>query len=247
MGVLTFDWSQITYFGSPLTTPWWAAVNVGVGFVLFYWILVPILYYTNVSLRTDAIQKLIFQVWNFAYQPISTSQVGDRFGSPYDIFNVITPDITLNETAYAEYSPVYLSASFAMTFMLAFALSTGLLVHTALHHGPRIYRAIINVKSETDDIHMKLMRQYPEVPNWWYYCLGTMCFVMAVVAIEVFHTGLPVWGYLLCVLIPFIYVLPAAFIYAMTNQLVAINLLAELIPGYLFSGKPIPGMVRVRW
>ncbi len=49
MGILTFDWTQISWIGSPLFTPWWAQVNIGVGFVLFYWIVVPILYYTNVS------------------------------------------------------------------------------------------------------------------------------------------------------------------------------------------------------
>lgn len=49
MGLLTFDWSQISYIGSPLMVPWWAEVHVMIGFVLFYWILVPILYYANVS------------------------------------------------------------------------------------------------------------------------------------------------------------------------------------------------------
>jgi len=49
MGILTLDWTQITWFGSPLVTPWWAAVNIGGGFVFFYWILVPIFYYTNVG------------------------------------------------------------------------------------------------------------------------------------------------------------------------------------------------------
>lgn len=146
-------------------------------------------------------------------------------------------------TAYEAYSPVYLSASFNMTFMLAFALSTGILVHTALYHGPRIYRAIINVKTEADDIHMKLMRQYPEVPDWWFAVLFVVCFALAVIAMEVWHTGLPVWGYLIAIILPFIYTIPAAFIYAMTAQAIAINLLAELIPGYIFAGQPIPGMV----
>lgn len=48
MGILTFDWSQINYIGSPLITPWWAAANIGVAFVLGYWVLVPALYYSNV-------------------------------------------------------------------------------------------------------------------------------------------------------------------------------------------------------
>jgi len=30
------------------SVPWWAEVHIFVGFVLFYWILTPILYYTNV-------------------------------------------------------------------------------------------------------------------------------------------------------------------------------------------------------
>ena len=50
MSVVTFDWSQITWIGSPLMIPWWAEVHVFAGFVIFYWIVVPILYYTNVSL-----------------------------------------------------------------------------------------------------------------------------------------------------------------------------------------------------
>lgn len=182
-------------------------------------------------------------MWYTAFLPVNVIQAADRFGTSYDIFNILTPDIQLNITAYEAYSPIYLSASFNMTFMLAFALSTGLLVHTALHHGPRIYRAIINVKSEADDIHMKLMRQYPEAPDWWYIALFAVCFLFAVLAIEIFHTGLPVWGYVISIVLPFIYVLPAAFMFALTAQTVAINLLAELIPGYIFIGKPIPGMV----
>jgi OPT family oligopeptide transporter len=44
MGVVTFDWGQIAYFGSPLVQPWWAAANTFVAFVLMYWILTPIFY-----------------------------------------------------------------------------------------------------------------------------------------------------------------------------------------------------------
>ncbi|EIW86062.1 oligopeptide transporter [Coniophora puteana RWD-64-598 SS2] len=36
MSVITFDWSQVSYIGSPLATPWWASANVFAGFVFFY-------------------------------------------------------------------------------------------------------------------------------------------------------------------------------------------------------------------
>ena len=49
LSILTFDWTRISWIGSPLMIPWWAEVHIFVGFVLFYWILTPALYYTNVS------------------------------------------------------------------------------------------------------------------------------------------------------------------------------------------------------
>lgn len=34
--LLTFDWNQIAYNGSPLATPWWAEANVAAGFFVFF-------------------------------------------------------------------------------------------------------------------------------------------------------------------------------------------------------------------
>lgn len=51
MGILTFDWAQITYVLSPLVMPWWAQANVFAGFVLAFWIATPALYYSNVRTR----------------------------------------------------------------------------------------------------------------------------------------------------------------------------------------------------
>ena len=51
MGFITFDWSQIAWTGSPLMVPWWAQVHTFVGFVVLYWIMLPIFYYTNVNFR----------------------------------------------------------------------------------------------------------------------------------------------------------------------------------------------------
>jgi OPT oligopeptide transporter protein len=45
MGLITFDWGQITtFYSSPLLYPWWTAGNIGFAFVFFYWFLIPILY-----------------------------------------------------------------------------------------------------------------------------------------------------------------------------------------------------------
>lgn len=36
MSILTFDWAQITFIGSPLATPWWAEANVAAAVVFFF-------------------------------------------------------------------------------------------------------------------------------------------------------------------------------------------------------------------
>jgi hypothetical protein len=175
MGLLTFDWSQIIYIGSPLMVPWWAQVNALFGFVVFYWILAPILYYTNVRLSVywnlleNLNQVLTFlQTFYTAYMPISTGTPIDRFGSPYNLSAVLVPNSPgqLDEAAYHAYSPVFLAVTFLMTFTLAFALTTAAVVHTALHHGHHLWRAIRRREVEAPDIHEKLMRSYTPVPFW---------------------------------------------------------------------------------
>ena len=49
MSWITFDWTQITWAGNPLMIPWWAAIQSFGGFVFWYWIILPALYYTDVS------------------------------------------------------------------------------------------------------------------------------------------------------------------------------------------------------
>ncbi|KAG5636574.1 hypothetical protein H0H81_007582 [Sphagnurus paluster] len=169
--VLTFDWTQISWIGSPLMVPWWAEVHIFLGFVMFYWILTPALYYSN--------------AWSLAYFPISANEPYDRYGNVYDITRVLTKDDRFDLGAYNDYSPLYLPATYAMTYLLAFALSTCVIIHTLLYHGRSLLNGIRKMKVESDDIHAKLMRNYPEVPDWWYLSAFCVFFGLAVVAVEI--------------------------------------------------------------
>lgn len=150
----------------------------------------------------------------------------------------------LNTTAYAEYSPIYLSASLNITYTIAYALTTAVVVHAALWHGPRIWNGIRNVKTEAPDIHLKLIKVYPEVPDWWYGVVFVALFALGIVCIEAFETNLPVWAFIVALTLALVYYLPTAILYASTVQLMSVNLIAELIPGYMLPGKPIAVMVR---
>ena len=48
VGAIGLDWSSISsYLGSPLASPWFATVNVGVGFFIVMYIITPIAYWFN--------------------------------------------------------------------------------------------------------------------------------------------------------------------------------------------------------
>ncbi|KAF8258943.1 OPT oligopeptide transporter protein-domain-containing protein [Lactarius quietus] len=226
MGVLTFDWGQITAFtGSPLPTPWWSAANNGIGVVFFSWFLVPILYYTN--------------TWYSAFLPVVSSQSFDNTGSPYNVSRIINDDATFNIEAYKAYSPVFISVTFAISYGLSFASVTSTLTHTLIY-----YR---KVWKRQPDIHARLMSVYKDVPNWWYLAIFFTMLGFGVAAMEIWHTQFPVWAFIIALIIAFAYTIPIGIITAITNQQVNLNVIAELIVGYLLPGRPIAVMMFKSW
>ncbi|KAI9432319.1 OPT oligopeptide transporter [Lactarius indigo] len=234
MGVLTFDWGQITAFtNSPLPAPWWAAAHTGIAVVFFAWILVPILYYTN--------------TWYTGFLPLVSSRSFDNTGASYNVSRIINDDLTFNHEAYKAYSPIFLSVTFAISYGLSFASITSTLSHTLIYYRKQIWNQARRSLSEQPDIHARLMSVYKGVPDWWYLVIFLSMFVSGVVAIEVWDTNFPVWAFVLALAIAFLYVIPIGVIMAVANQTVGLNVITELIIGYLLPGKPIAMMMFKTW
>ncbi|KZT36342.1 small oligopeptide transporter [Sistotremastrum suecicum HHB10207 ss-3] len=233
MSLITFDWSQITYIGSPLATPWWAEANIMGGFVFFFWFLTPILYYTN--------------AWFSKYMPISSRTSFDNTGAPYNVSAILTPEGTLDAEAYHNYSPLFLSTTFALSYGLSFAGITSTLVHSFLYFRKQIWVQSRRSLSEQPDIHARLMSVYKQVPEWWYAIIFVAMFVFGVISIEVWPTQMPVWAFVLALIIAFVYMIPVGMIQAITNQQIGLNVITELIIGYALPGRPIAMMMFKTW
>ncbi|KAI7358979.1 small oligopeptide transporter, OPT family [Hortaea werneckii] len=225
---ITFDWSQIAYNTNPLLSPSWAALNVFAGFAFFFWIVVPGLYYTN--------------TWFTAYLPMMTADVYDRTGAAYDVSKVLSDTRTIDATKYADYSPPYLSATFAFVYGLSFAAITSVITHVYLWHGKDIWDAVRG--RQPLDIHGRLMRGYKKVPWWWYVTILVIFTALSIVLAEIYHTQLPVYGVFLALVIPAVYMVPCGIIQGITNvDANQLNVLSEFIGGYLFAGKPLANMI----
>ncbi|CAG8816053.1 7301_t:CDS:2, partial [Gigaspora rosea] len=114
-GILTFsfDWNAIGSI-NPLYTPWWSQVNNFFGIILSVWVIGPLLYYNNV-----------FDALKF---PFMSTHSFDKDG------NTVIKSGELDITAYENYSPVFMSAMFAMCYGYYFAQVPATIVHVALFH-----------------------------------------------------------------------------------------------------------------
>ncbi|KAI9322283.1 OPT family small oligopeptide transporter [Dichotomocladium elegans] len=226
MLALTFDWqTMVSYLLTPLVVPWWAIANIAVGFIIVAWVLSPILYYTN--------------VWESKKFPIITSELFDKDGNYWDNSRVLNPDNTINDTAYEEYGPMYMTSFFAFTYGIMFAGLTSVITHTVLYHGKDIIQQYKRSRTEDMDIHGKLMRAYPEVPQLWYMAIFFISFGVSFAVLYCWPMQLPWWGMFLAVAIAGFFVLPIGIVCALTNQLPGLNIITEFIIGFALPGKPI--------
>ncbi|GLB42837.1 putative OPT oligopeptide transporter protein [Lyophyllum shimeji] len=233
MSLITFDWAQIAYVVSPLATPWWAEANVTAGFVIFFWILTPILYYTN--------------AWDSKFMPISSRGSFDNTGHAYNVTRILNPDATFNQEEYSAYSPLFLSTTFAVSYGLSFASITATLTHAFLYFRKQIWTQARRAMHEQPDIHARLMARYRQVPEWWYMIIFLSMFAFGVISIEVWETKFPVQWFILALVIAFVYVIPIGMIQAITNQQVGLNVITELIIGYALPGRPVAMMMFKTW
>ncbi|KAL5114417.1 hypothetical protein ACEQ8H_007672 [Pleosporales sp. CAS-2024a] len=268
---VTFDWAQIAYIGSPLVTPFWAAMNIVGGLVLVMWLAAPIMYYTNVMYS--------------AYMPILSAAVWDNRGKPYDVSKILTADFMFDETAYNDYSRVYLPITYVLSYALQFAALTALLSHTALWHGkdiwrqwrhswaeirkeaaaeyqpvrsvespassPTLHRVRSTATSEPEmenlltaqDVHNRLMQKYDDVPISWYILTGVLMAAVGMFVVEYYPVHLPWYGLLLALGIGAFLFIPIGIVMAITNQQSSIYLICQLICGTMFPGRPVANMV----
>ncbi|KAJ2906185.1 hypothetical protein MKZ38_002610 [Zalerion maritima] len=227
---ITFDWTQIAgYIGSPLIPPWHAIANTLIGVVFFFIFLASIFHYTG--------------VWYASYVPMSDSSTYDNMGASYNTTRILTEKFTLNEEAYKNYSPLFLSTTFAMSYGLSFAAISSLIVYTYLHYRKQIWRQYKNSTNEAPDIHMKMMMNYKEAPSWWYFSLFGIMLGLGFITTLAFPTNLAWWSFLLAVGISFGFSLPIGIIQAITNNQIGLNVLTEFIYGYIQPGRPLALML----
>ncbi|KAI5422621.1 Oligopeptide transporter 3 [Lathyrus oleraceus] len=240
VGAFTFDWAGISaYRGSPLVAPWTSIVNMGVGFIMFVYIILPICYWK-------------FNTFDARKFPIFSNQLFTHDGQKYDTTKILNEEYDLNIDAYNKYSKLYLSPLYALSIGAGFARFTSTLTHVALFKGRKILRqsrtAMSNVKL---DVHGRLMKAYNTVPEWWFLIVlfGSMALSIIMSLVWKVDVQLPWWGMLLAFALASVVTLPIGVIQATTNQAflpslqLGYDIIAQFMIGYVLPGTPIANLL----
>ncbi|KAF2141064.1 uncharacterized protein K452DRAFT_327313 [Aplosporella prunicola CBS 121167] len=211
---ITFDWTYIT---SPLIPPWHAIANAMIGLVVFM-IITPLgIHYTK--------------SWYSEYLPMSDSDSYDNTASPYNVTRILDENYNFSLAKYKEYSPIFLSTTFAMCYGLSFASIIATMVHTFLYHRREIWYRFKASRDQEDDIHMKLMKRYKEAPDWWFWALFIVIFAMGLGTVLGYPTHLTWWAFFIAIIIAAVWYIQ-----------IGLNVFTEFIIGYMLPGRPLAMM-----
>ncbi|KAJ5157886.1 Sexual differentiation process protein isp4 [Penicillium canariense] len=228
---MTFDWTQISGFNfSPLIAPWYAMANTLIGMVVWFWIVTPAIHYSG--------------QFYFKYLPISDSGSYDNTANAYNVSKILTPDFTFDAEKYKNYSPLFLSTTFSLSYGLSFAGIIAVILHTALFHGPDLWARFRSVSGkEEEDVHSRLMSRFKPVPLWWYGVVTLIMIAMALGVVLGYPTHLTWWAFFISLLIAIVWFVPLGIVHASTNIDIGLNVLTEFIVGYMLPGRPMAMML----
>ncbi|KAL7116817.1 hypothetical protein ACP275_03G029400 [Erythranthe tilingii] len=225
----TFDWSVVASFlGSPLVTPFFAILNVFLGYFVTLYIMIPICYW---GLNLYAAKTF----------PIFSSHMFDHKGQVYNVSAIVNDKFEIDLPTYDKLGRINLSMFFAVTYGLNFAAIVATLTHVAFFNGNEIYERFKDSHKGKQDIHTRLMRKYEDIPNWWFYGILVITFGVSLLLCTVMidQVQLPWWGLILSAALALMFTLPISIITATTNQTPGLNIITEYIIGYIYPGRPI--------
>ena len=228
----TFDWN-VSGSGF-LTTPFWSAMQTASGQVIAGLIMIG-LYFSNTY-------------W-VGYMPINSNGAFDNTGVKY-VANKIISNGQFDVAKYEKYSPPFYSASGVFTQGSWFAWVTLVVTYVTIRFWPGLKRAYKgmwrslrhteSVYKGHNDAHTRMMRAYPEVPEWWFMVMLLIAFGFGVAAMEAWPTECPWWSILIVIAISSVILVPFTFILAQANVAVQSTGFYHILCGLIWKGQPQP-------
>ena len=232
----TFDWN-VSGSGH-LVTPFFSSLQQYIARVLSGIIIIG-MYYGN-------------YVWA-AYTPINSNESFDNTGGIYNVTKILGDDGYVNIEAYKQYGPPYFSGANVFGQGAWFAWYPLTLFYVSIRNwtamsraGKSMWKTIRyrqSLYADHDDAHTRMIRQYKEAPEWWFFAVLLSAFAIGVAALTAFPTHTPWWALLAAMAINFIFLIPSALLVAGANVTMSVGLFFQMLSGVVFAGNPEANMI----
>lgn len=230
--ISSFDWNVAVSRSQPIFLPLFSNLNTYIAGLISGLVILAV-YYTNNN-------------WT-GYIPINSNRLFDNKGKAYDVKKILT-DYKFDDKKYREYSPPYYSAGNLVSYGSSFAVYPLMFVYTILMEWRIMKEALVEMAMSLrhfnrstylgrDDPFSRRMRQYKEVPDWWFYLILLIMFGLSIALLEHWPMATPVWTLVFIIGLVGIFLVPLTIIQSYSGVQLSLNYLSELIIGYALPGQ----------
>ncbi|PIG86197.1 OPT peptide transporter Mtd1 [Aspergillus arachidicola] len=215
MGLLNFslDWQYIqsTYLSLPIKQQ----LNTWIGYVILYAAILG-LYYGN--------------AWDAKTFPFMSTSLFQSNGTQFSTSAVINSQGTIDFTKLKETGLPSLTSATVWGYLTQNLAIGALITHVFIFYGKDMVLAWKQSRSKTQpDPHYQAMLKYKEVPMWWYLVLFVLAFVAGLIVNIKGETTLPVWGYIVSLLLGAFIAPFSCVLYGLYGTGVSTNQLSKML------------------
>lgn len=232
--ITTFDWNIIDS-NSPLVLPFYNQVNNYAGIVLAFFCIVG-LYYSNYK-------------WT-KFLPINSQALYNNLGEPYSVRSILNEKSLFDNDKYQVVGPPFYTAANLVSYGAFFAVYPFVICYQGATDYKFVWSSIrkmvtgiINIHKSTydefDDPHSRMMAKYKEVPEWCFCVILVMSIVFSILCVKLYPMLTAVWTIFFAIGISFIFYIPFTIIMSVTGFLLEVNVLVEIMFGYMVPGNPM--------
>ncbi|KAF7588561.1 hypothetical protein BBP40_005516 [Aspergillus hancockii] len=233
MGLLNFslDWQYIqsTY----LSLPFKQQLNSWIGYLIWYAGMLG-LYYSN--------------AWDAKTFPFMSSSLFQSNGTRFSTSSVMNSHGTIDFEKLEKIGVPSLTSSSAWGYLTANLAIGALITHVLIFFGKDMVLAWKQARSRSQpDPHYQAMLKYKEVPMWWYLVLFVLAFVAGLIVNIKGDTTLPVWGYVVSLILGAFIAPFSCVLYGLYGTGVGTNQLSKMVAGALHPGRPLANLYFASW
>jgi len=265
--ISSFDWNVFATYSFPLTYPCFSYVQQYIGTVIGGLVILG-LYYSNVKwtaylppnssgiydntgasynitrvMNGGILDEAAYKAYSPAFYSAGNLLVYGAFFAFYPLtFVFIILDSWRPIThAYRQISAAAYSQVKHMLFSLKSAASS--MAKGEFRESMRYLYHMMDGKGSIydgfDDPFTKMMRNYAEVPDWWFLAIVVVSFIFACALLDQYsELATPVWTMFFVVALNIVFLIPMTYLYAIAGTTEGLNVITELIMGYALPGHP---------